>query len=648
MPTAYLTSARAMDSTASQRRVNGVSFAVQERSPKQRARRKQAVSVIHSRPPEVTDLSSGLSYQVRLENYVPSPAVFASSVVSSPACSRCSSWSSLGSAEESEQLPLKAPFTCALHRDDPRSNSASSAIRGPQRRRDSAEYSIPDDYPDFCAQCVTASAPSSSDPAETVCAGREPRGERGTQCRRHVFPTSRHRVQPEVDHSAHRKSFPGERISSDLSPHTVQPEPSVRGSSPSPCCNRLLKVFSRMLRMRYVGRCLLVLLLTGLGGLFAHVTVTDFNIDNNPGGGDVMTSFGGGVKVGQGYGGILPSNMLMKMNIRPVPIREFHEQLRTIRNKFDLLRIFLANKDISDASLKELLSARAVTSKDAVVTNDVKKRAEVTSEEYEYDDEEEVDEASLADYLDGEVAVMADDYHDKSGMDTFLEELEEAAYHIADMENSEQARCKHPQPQVVHIDDPKKLNRMFHPSCTVIHRCRNDSGCCGRDAVCAPKAEQTIFKTFLVVDLDPVTQTVRPDSGQMVERIALTNHTECECREKPRLPECTQKCPGVFRMFRYGVHCVCDCLSAPNEIFEQCGGVKDGIMPLGQDDLVCIKSGECGVPKCSVGEFNISTGYCPIKDPHAVPSRILRARLRHRYPLRHHRRKSVTEGSGDF
>jgi hypothetical protein len=46
-----------------------------------------------------------------------------------------------------------------------------------------------------------------------------------------------------------------------------------------------------MLRMRYVGRCLLLLLLTGMGGLFAHVIVTDYHVTN--GGGDVIGAFGG-------------------------------------------------------------------------------------------------------------------------------------------------------------------------------------------------------------------------------------------------------------------------------------------------------------------------------------------------------------------
>lgn len=49
---------------------------------------------------------------------------------------------------------------------------------------------------------------------------------------------------------------------------------------------------------------------------------------------------------------------------------------------------------------------------------------------------------------------------------------------------------------------------------------------------------------------------------------------------------CTQECPGVFRVYRYGWQCVCDCVSTPNERFPQCDRVKDGYDPLTQEDLV--------------------------------------------------------------
>ncbi|XP_070198038.1 uncharacterized protein [Littorina saxatilis] len=561
-----------------------------------------------------------------------------------------------------------------------------------------------------------------------------------------------------------------------LSCPSVPSEARVCRESSVGSCSKRWRDWSRMLRMRCVGRCLLLLLLTGLGGLFAHVTFTDYNIDSQHGGGDVTGLFGGGL--GVGYGGSHPVNILMKMHMRPVPRMEFHARLRTIRNKFDLLRIFLADKDVSDDSLKQLFASTSRTSSDLFVDSDVTVRSSVDSDaqfttihdpgvhidiehsehttisdadstqlkqsspqtdvtesemmsegtdvlptfvepfhtsddksreqpsktssrsskvrhshlqsdvmkvkglsendvmkvkgvsendadppgvekrtaadKVRYTNVKKRDEASLyddysdddvdvEDYLDGEVEY----YNDETHADALLEELEEAAYHIASMESNSQAVCKDPQPQVVYIEDPKKQNRQFYPECTVIHRCRNDSGCCGRNHVCGPKKERVVIQTFLAVNVDTTSDTVLLDS-QMVERIALVNHTECECREKPRLPDCTQDCPGVFQMYRYGWQCVCDCVSSPNERFPQCDDVKDGLQPLSQDDLVCMKSGKCGTPKCSIGEFDVSSGYCPVKDALAIPSGHLRARLRHQHKLRHARRKSVSEGSGDF
>jgi hypothetical protein len=77
-------------------------------------------------------------------------------------------------------------------------------------------------------------------------------------------------------------------------------------------------------------------------------------------------------------------------------------------------------------------------------------------------------------------------------------ELEEAYYHIAEMSSSPHTVCKEPKPTVVYVEDPLKQNRQFYPECTVVYRCRSDSACCGRHAECGPKAEQEIFRSFLV------------------------------------------------------------------------------------------------------------------------------------------------------
>lgn len=79
-----------------------------------------------------------------------------------------------------------------------------------------------------------------------------------------------------------------------------------------------------------------------------------------------------------------------------------------------------------------------------------------------------------------------------------LTELAEAHHHIEEVKMSPVSECRVPQPQIVNVEDPKKQGRILYPSCTVIYRCRNDSGCCGPREECGPKTERVVFKTFMV------------------------------------------------------------------------------------------------------------------------------------------------------
>ncbi|XP_025085819.1 uncharacterized protein LOC112559106 isoform X1 [Pomacea canaliculata] len=379
-----------------------------------------------------------------------------------------------------------------------------------------------------------------------------------------------------------------------------------------------------MLRLRYVGRCLLVLLLTAVGGLLAHATFRDHRIDSKPSGGMVTGGFAGGVKVGDGYESLLPAHMLMKMHLRSVPLREFQEKINQVDDEYDILRIFLADKDLSNEAIRQILMSR---NDDEPV--EIKKKRTESTDEFEDDDYEDSDPSS---YMDGEYDGYLNDENRRS--DRLLEELAEAHHHIEEVKMSPVSECRVPQPQIVNVEDPKKQGRILYPSCTVIYRCRNDSGCCGPREECGPKTERVVFKTFMVLQ-----ERAAKASLTSIEKVAFINHTECQCRNKPRLPDCNQKCPGVFRMYRRGWRCMCDCLTAPNEIFEQCENVKNGIKPLGEKDLVCIKSGECIKPACSVGEFDVSGGLCPLKNEYDLSLR-LSNRPRHK-------RKSQTEGSGD-
>ncbi|XP_076446700.1 uncharacterized protein LOC143284026 isoform X2 [Babylonia areolata] len=633
-----------------------------------------------------------------------------------------------------------------------------------------------------------------------------------------------------IDH-AWSSSFHG---ASDSATHTHSPlnpeQPGARQSS----CSQKKSDWTRMVRMRCVGRCLLLLVLMGFGGLFAHVTVTDVTDGHN----GVDGSGGGGVLLGGNY----QVDILKKLQMRPVPVREFQACLRKVRNKFDLLRIFLADKDISDESLRRLLTAslpssssrtsvhsdvrniavmsptddvdtefaavttrsdlrigvsndegahpkdivkdvlsrlmksqtpnatgkdpnesaeamavkekhrKDVTEKDVPLSRGEKSRRELlkrnialskqkmvqhslrhsgsksvkskasamaykasenkpvgmdteqssaqrgslAQDEVKQDEllpsggeasdvksdvgavaslssvavsdvrqSSVMDEAQLEeayervkhmhdedDYSEGEeVDEEMDYYNDAAHPDAILEELEAAVHHIVEMVDNPQALCRDPRPQVICVQDPKKLNRQMYPACTIVHRCRNDSGCCERNHECGPIKEQVFFRTFLAIVVNTTSLTVQPDA---TERIAFVNHTECQCLEKPQLPDCNETCPGVFRMHRYGSDCVCDCHSYGGERFPQCDDIKDGLTPLSDNDLVCIKSGKCGRPRCTHGQFDVSSGFCPLIEHLSLPKELPSHRQRvgpHR--SRHHTStpsppSAPVEGSGDF
>eukprot|EP00106_Octopus_bimaculoides_P000509 XP_014767951.1 PREDICTED: uncharacterized protein LOC106867557 [Octopus bimaculoides] len=86
-----------------------------------------------------------------------------------------------------------------------------------------------------------------------------------------------------------------------------------------------------------------------------------------------------------------------------------------------------------------------------------------------------------------------------SGYDDVISGLDKALSHVQEMSSSPLHRCKHPRPEIVYIQDNEAKNRVYFPSCTVIHRCRNVTGCCSNaSAVCGPKRVKIISKYFVV------------------------------------------------------------------------------------------------------------------------------------------------------
>lgn len=65
---------------------------------------------------------------------------------------------------------------------------------------------------------------------------------------------------------------------------------------------------------------------------------------------------------------------------------------------------------------------------------------------------------------------------------------------------SKEAQCKVPRSRVVKVTDHyPSSNKKYVPSCTVLHQCADDTGCCGSPTLkCGPKSTQPILLHFLV------------------------------------------------------------------------------------------------------------------------------------------------------
>lgn len=68
------------------------------------------------------------------------------------------------------------------------------------------------------------------------------------------------------------------------------------------------------------------------------------------------------------------------------------------------------------------------------------------------------------------------------------------------MRVSKEASCKVPRSRVVKVTDVyPSSNKKYIPSCTVLHVCSDDTGCCSSPTLkCGPKSSQPIYLHFLV------------------------------------------------------------------------------------------------------------------------------------------------------
>ncbi|XP_041775712.1 uncharacterized protein LOC121595652 isoform X1 [Anopheles merus] len=191
--------------------------------------------------------------------------------------------------------------------------------------------------------------------------------------------------------------------------------------------------------------------------------------------------------------------------------------------------------------------------------------------------------------------------------------------------------CKVPKPRIVPASNDR--TKLFTPQCTILHRCEDDTGCCGPTQTCAPKTTSEV-QLYFYVSSDSYVQNV----GQRQQNtIALTfsNHTECHCVQRSSSSvrmqshnllehsaegsegtggssssssSCT--CPGPFKSVNDGtLPCYCDCLSSD----QVCVRFKEGFESFSMETRKCIRSKRCTVPQCEYGIYNSHEGRCPKK-----------------------------------
>lgn len=75
----------------------------------------------------------------------------------------------------------------------------------------------------------------------------------------------------------------------------------------------------------------------------------------------------------------------------------------------------------------------------------------------------------------------------------------EAEMHLQRM--NKEAACKLPRAKVISVQSVHPdASRTYIPSCTILHRCGDDTGCCER-GVCSPKNQKSVELYFHVSTL---------------------------------------------------------------------------------------------------------------------------------------------------
>lgn len=88
----------------------------------------------------------------------------------------------------------------------------------------------------------------------------------------------------------------------------------------------------------------------------------------------------------------------------------------------------------------------------------------------------------------------------KRVQNTFAGDKESGEVYKHQVRMAKEALCKVPRSRVIKvIDHYPSSNKKYVPSCTVLHVCSDDTGCCGSPTLkCGPKIAQPVMLHFLV------------------------------------------------------------------------------------------------------------------------------------------------------
>ncbi|XP_071127181.1 uncharacterized protein [Mytilus edulis] len=259
---------------------------------------------------------------------------------------------------------------------------------------------------------------------------------------------------------------------------------------------------------------------------------------------------------------------------RGVSLEQFRTLSRKAKSFRDIYRMFIQKKNVTDDQIDKILTTRTL-------------KGTIRKKEIYYDDTI-YDEANP---IDPDIQRVAD----------------EAFLHYLAVKEHPLGSCHDPTPELHHI--PPEGNKLFFPEYTILHVCRNVSGCCWNPSQeCGEKDIEIITKPFIVAEIQHSQRGDEvniPDSNK-VEVKFFKNVTRCGCKDLTPLPKCDKHCPFPFIKTRPGLECVCDC----NDDTLQCLKIKFGIDPLNGEDFDCVKSGRCMKPLCDSGSFDMRKGYC--------------------------------------